>query len=120
MWSIWLGTFLLYGWFALKIAEAVSFPVIIVGAVLILMEIVPILWMVGVIPHSTFIDRSLVGGFWLLGQILICGFFLYATLVLSTNLAATILAILVLLGIGWGLAYFRTLLEIRLLLLYKD
>lgn len=120
MWSVWFGVFLFNGWFTIQIADIISFPLIVVVAVMILMEIVPILWVIEVIPHSVFFDRSLVGGFWLFGQLLICGFFFYATSVFSTSLMSSVIAVIVILGIGWNLAYYRTMLEIRLLLLYKE
>lgn len=70
IWLFWLLGLVANAWIAVALANAVGFPLWMVVGCLILLESVPLLWIMGVIKKSLFINQAFVGGYWITLQAL--------------------------------------------------
>lgn len=91
VWFKWLFWTLVNAAVALYLASAIGVSLLIVTLVLILLDGVPLLWKVGIIPHTVFVAADFIGGLWFIIQAAVLIFDVYAVFVLFCILG------------GWGI-----------------
>lgn len=77
-WIWWIVGLALNAWLTLALARAIDFPIWIVVIFLFVMEMAPALWTWGCIRRTRFVTQDLIGGFWVLMQMIVFVFVIVA------------------------------------------
>jgi hypothetical protein len=119
IWS-WLLGIVFNATVIIDLARIVGLPLLVAVIFLVVLEGVPILWMTGLIPKTRYINSSLVGGIWVVMQLVAFAFFIVnidkLPIIASDWGIAMSLILIPLCGI---FMYFRTKLMVLLINKYR-